>query len=1117
MKVMEKSFTTKLWKGMKICGVQGMIAIAICGATLAHPNYAQVMDKEISIQLIDIPFENALKEIEQVAKIKFAYSFNQLQDEPNISLSIEKKSLREVFEELLTPRNIAYKVYEKEATITLKKAGDRSKASPHEDTNKKKQERALLDITGTVIDASLQTPMAGVNVIVKGSTNGTTTDADGKYALYAEDKDVLVFSFIGYTSIEMSVSGRSVIDIALQEDSKSLNEVVVNAGYWQVNEKEQTGNISRLIAEEIMRQPINNPLQAIQGRMAGVFVQQNSGVPGGGFKIQIRGQNSLREDGNDPLYIVDGVPFTPNSLTSAIGNSVVMKGNPLASINPADIESIEVLKDADATAVYGSRGANGVVLITTKRGQSGKTIFDLNVATGVGQVASKLNLLNTPQHVQMRKEALVNDGFWPLPSSLYPVVPDVFLWDTTQYTNWQEQLIGKTANTTNVQASVSGGNDNTKFSLGAGYYNESTVFPGDFNFNRVSGSINVSHVSNNKKFLISSILNYSSTVNNLVPVDLTSIATTLPPNAPSLYLEDGTINWDWQNSSVINPLTYTLKKYKSATSNFISNISLAYEVIPGLKVKTSTGFTNMDVKELSTSPTRSIPPQFLGNQTGSSNFGNGDVKTWIIEPQISYDKKLGSGSLTVLIGTTLQQSTQENVTLTARGFSSDALLENIKAATNVQVSTASFYDYRYAGLFGRANYSLSEKYILNMTARRDGSSRFGANNHFGTFGAMGAAWIFSNENLIKDNLIWLSFGKIRGSYGLTGNDAIGNYQYLSTYSPTTYPYNGSAGLSITRLSNPDYSWETNRKFEVGLDLGFIKDRVFLSTSLYINRSANQLVGRPLPVLTGQSTVQFNLPATVENTGIEMLLRTTNIKSKNFAWTSNINFTVPKNVLIEFPNLESYPAYRTQYQVGKSVFIKPTLKSLGVDTQTGLYTFEDVNKDGSISTSDDVGFLKEVSQEFFGGFNNSFSYKGFQVDLFVQFVKQTGYNYLSSYTSPGSFSNQLDIVTSRWQNSGDISEIQRYSLSGQANTAYSYQRFSDRAISDASFIRLKNISISWSLPSRWIDTTLIQNCRFYMLGQNLYTWTNYLGLDPETQNVNFLPPLRMVSFGLNLTL
>jgi TonB-linked SusC/RagA family outer membrane protein len=711
----------------------------------------------------------------------------------------------------------------------------------------------------------------------------------------------------------------------------------------------------------------------------------------------------------------------------------------------------------------------------------------------------------------MRKEAFKNDN--RLMTTLR--APDILVWDTTRYTDWQKELIGGTANTINTSLSVSGGNANTQFSFSSGYYKETTVFPGNFYFQRFSGALNVNHTSSNGKFKFNISANYTGGSNNLYSQDLTGIAITLPPNAPALYDASKKINWDWKNSTIQNPLAHLERKYTNNTDNLVTSTLLSYQIIPGLHAKTNVGYTRMAVNEMSTNPLSAIPPQFLSNQTGSSNFGNAFIKTWIVEPQLDYFKEIGQGNLSILMGTTFQESIQEGETIQATGYTSDALLENILAATNVNIASSSYTQYRYAAIFGRANYTWREKYIVNLTGRRDGSSRFGPGKQFGNFGAIGLAWIFSNESFVKSGVPFLSFGKLRSSYGSTGSDAIGNYQYLNSYLSTTYPYNGSSGLVISRLANPDYSWETNRKLELGIELGFIKDAITFSASWYKNRSSNQLVGLPLPVITGQSSVQFNLPATVENTGWELQINTVNVKHSRFEWLTTFNVTIPKNKLVKFPNLDAFPAYNNIYKEGSSLFLKRTLQSNGVDPTTGSYTFADVNEDGSVSIDEDGKFLKEIAQSYYGGINNHIRFGRVQLDIFFQFVNQTGSNYMKSFSSPGMLSNQPNVVLGRWQEAGDNAIVQRYS--SLTSISYIYNRFSDNVISDASFIRLKNASLSWQLPEKWMKKLKITGAKLNLQGQNLLTFTNFLGMDPESQNVSFLPPLRVVAAGFQLTL
>lgn len=1114
---MKKSFTAKLLKPMKICAVQGVIALTLCGVSIAHPHDAQILDKPVTLSVSEVSFEHALHEIESAAKVKFVYSPDQLIGEASVTLRVENKTLRALLDELLAPRQIRYNVHEREASITLKKHKTDNDKSSQKESNSTPQ--VFIQIRGTVTESTSGQPMAGVNVVVKGTINGTTTDAEGKYNIAAEEGDVLIFSFIGYASQEIRVTSQSVIDVMMLEDVKNLNEVVVNAGYWEVKEREQTGSISRITSEVIEKQPVSNSLLAMQGRMAGVYIQQNTGMPGGAMEIQIRGQNSLRDgsdgaiNGNLPLYLIDGVPFTSSSLYSQAISGSIAGGNPLSTINPNDIESIEVLKDADATSIYGSRGANGVVLITTKRGKAGKPKFDINLSQGTGQVSHFLDLLNTKQYLEMRNEGFQNDGIDPATFN----APDLAVWDTTRYTNWQKKLIGGNAANTNVNLTFSGGSNTTQFLIAGGYYREGTVFPGNNTFQRGNGRLFINHKSMDNRFLLEASANYSITRSNIPSIDFTSLAVSLSPNAPALYDANGNLNWE--NGTWTNPLAVLKRKYYNTTDNFVANALIGYEIIKNLRVKSSFGYTSMIVEEIGTNPISSFDPQYAPFLEGYTNFGDGQVRTWIAEPMVDYNVSIGKGLLTALIGGTFQQSSQENRSIEAYGYTSDALLENLGAASTIIVTNNDASVYKYAAAFARLNYNWNEKYILNLTARRDGSSRFGLGNQFANFGAVGAAWLFSNEAFMK-NVSFLSFGKLRASYGTTGSDAIGNYQYLEAFSTTRYPYGGSGGLALNRLANPAYSWETNNKAEIGLELALFDNRLSFSSSYYLNRSSGQLVGLPLPIMTGQSSVQFNLPAKVQNSGIELLLSSTNIRKSKFEWTTSFNITIPQNKLLEFPNLDEFPAYVSRYDVGNSIYTYKAYQFGGVNPATGLYEIIDRNGDQQYSEPADYIGLKQNTQSLFGGISNSFTYGPIQFDFFFQFVQQNGFSYQQSFAYPGGFTNQPDVVMNRWQESGDATNIQRFSAIdpiGEVGLAYYYQRASDHIIQNASFIRLKNASLSWRFPTASLSKTAIRNARIFVQAQNLFTITNYVGLDPETQTSLALPPLRVVSIGFHLTL
>lgn len=1118
---MKKYYTSKLSKVMRIAFVQTVIAIIVSTISFAHNNYAQILDKTISIVISDKPFEDGLREIENAAQVKFVYSMDQFKLEQNITLHAVNQPLRKVLFEIFSPRNIKYIVHESESAITLNRLKDKNsnKESFYDNgSNNQDHGKIKTPIQGRVSDGKTGLPMPGVNIIVKGTTVGTTTDAEGKYVLETSPGDKLIFSFIGYASYEFNIGDQTILNVELFEEASNLKEVVINAGYYTTTKSSQTGNIGKVTANDIQKQPVSNPLAALQGRIPGLQIVQQTGVPGGNYQVRIRGQNSIA-NGNDPLYIIDGVPYISTTMAFAeTSQAILFNGtSPLNSINPADIESIEVLKDADATAIYGSRGSNGVILITTKKGTPGKTKLEVNFYTGAGKVASKMELLSSPQYLSMRKEALTNDNNWPVSPAVQPFIPDLFAWDTTRYTDWQKELIGGTATTTDAQLSLSGGDKFTNFSLNGGYHRDGTVFPGDNADQRISTNFTVNNRSANDRFSSTFSTKYVVNTTNLLKRDLTSSALTLPPVAPPLYDEQGNLNWgvnSW-NQSLPNPLAYTHTEYESTTKNILMNFTGTYSILSNLNAKVSMGISDIGMSAITTTPKSSLPPTVALTTPNESVFSNSSFKNWNIEPQLNWKPKLPHGKLDILLGTTFLQQVQEGLAQFAYGFAEEALMKNIGAASSMLLATNYYNQYRYHAVFGRINYAWKDRYFLNATGRRDGSSRFGPGKQFANFGALGAAWIFSKENFLVNNLPFLSLGKLRASYGLTGNDQLGNYQYLDTYT-SSGPYQGTTGLTPVRLSNPDFAWETNKKIEAGIELGFIDNRLQLSASVYRNRSSNQLVGFTLPPTTGFTSIQGNLPATVQNTGIEIELSSVNWTQSNKSWTTSFNISIPRNELIEFPGLATSPTYANSYVVGEPLTILKRYNYLQVDPTTGIYQFEDVNQDSRINTRDRQTVVF-TGQKFFGGIQSSLQLNRFQFDFLFQFVNQQRPNYLSTFPSPpGNPTNQPTWVLNQWTPENNQTDIQKFTMSAEGNNAYNFLRSSTRSVSDASFIRLKNVYVSYSLPVEWCNRLYIQQAKIFLQGQNLLTFTKYLGLDPETGS-NYLPPLRLITAGFNLSL
>ena len=960
-------------------------------------------------------------------------------------------------------------------------------------------------VSGTVYDA--QGALPGVNVSVKNTTTATFTDGNGAFQITATPEDTLVFSSVGYVTFTTKVGLQKTLKIIMQPDETTLEEVLVNAGYYKVKDKERTGSIAKITAKDIENQPVTNVLGTMQGRMAGVNITQTTGVPGGGFEIQIRGLNSLRKDGNRPLYIIDGVPYSSEPTGFGVTSTIMPSyTSPLNNINPSDVESIEVLKDADATAIYGSRGANGVVLVTTKKGKKGKTQFKAHFSLGAAKVGKFMKMMNTSQYLAMRKEAFANDGYTEFPADAYDVNGT---WDPSRYTNWQKELLGGTAQTTNAGVSVSGGSDNTQFLISSNHSKETTVFPGDFAYVKNNLRVSLNNQSKDQRFRLSFTAGYTAQNNNQPSTDLSTEAWKIAPNAPALYDSQGNLNWE--NNTFENPLRNLNGKSISATQDLVANTTISYQLLPQLELKSNLGYTDLKHSESSTFPSTIYNPAYgVGSDQSSIFFSTSARQSWIVEPQINWQIANGDFKTALLLGSTFQQQKNHLNATAGYGYTNDSMIYNPAAANDLSIMGFEESVYKYQSYFTRLNVSHKERYILNLTARRDGSSRFGDGKRFAWFGAVGAAWIFSQEKLLDESKI-LSFGKLRGSYGTTGNDQIGNYQFLNTYTPANAFYQGIIGLQPTRLYNASFGWETNKKLEVALETGFLKDRIFLTSAWYRNRSSDQLVGIPLPGTTGFPSVQSNLPATVENRGIELTLHTRNIETARFTWNTTVNFSKAKNELRSFPNLEN-STYSNQYVIGQPLNIVKVYHYTGIDPATGIYTFEDVNGDGTITAPEDQTYTKDLNPSFFGGISNQLKYKNWQLDLHFQFVKQQNYDTPKMLATPGTFSNLEVGAMQQWQQEGDRGSTQAYTsgVNGAAVNAFYNYIASDAVITDASFIRLKNVALGYDFPEKWSKQV---KCRATIEAQNLLTFTSFKGPDPEFQSVGYLPPLRVITAGL----
>lgn len=958
--------------------------------------------------------------------------------------------------------------------------------------------------------------LPGATIHIVGLNVTTTSDASGEL----ERKNVpngqyqAEITYVGYETVRGNIEVNDqpvMLTFFLKHTQNNLDQVQIIA-YGHTTQRLGTGDVTTVNSQQMRDEPVSNPLMALEGMVPGLFVTQSTGMAGGAFQVQVRGQNSL-QNGNDPFYVIDGVPYTSQLLPN---ENPALSGNPLNFINPSDIESISVLKDADATAIYGSRAANGAILITTKKGKAGRTRVDLDAYTGVGRVPLKTDWLNTPQYLEMREEAFKNDGETPDQFS----APDLTVWDTTRYTDWQKALIGGAAKYNDVQASISGGSDYTQFLFRTGYNGESTVFPDAGLDGKVSAHMNITTSSTDRRFKASITANYLYDRSDLPGFDLTSFVGATSPDAPMPFNSDGSLNWA-NNSWILgagNPYAYTKKKYEAHTNNLVSNAVVSYSLIKGLEIRSNFGFTNMQTGEVATNPVSSQNPAFY--PVASANFTTNSIQSWIIEPQADYLLYLGRNKFEALAGSTFDQSTSNGQILYATGFSSDVLVEDLQAATSLRALSLTNDVYKYNALFGRLSYNYDDKYLANLNVRRDGSSRFGPNRQFHNFGSGGVGWVFSKEDFMSGARRVLSFGKLSASYGTTGNDQIGNYTFYDLYNSVTYPYQNVVGINPTRLYNPNLAWEETRKLEGSIDLGFLKDKLLAKFAYYRNRSSDQLVQYPLSTVTGFSSISLNLPAVVQNEGYEVTVQANSVKIGKFSWTSALNVSVPRNKLVAFPNLAA-SSYKYLYIVGQPVSIVQAYHLTGVDSATGVYTFASKSDPFNPSFITDRTALINLTPKFYGGFRNTFRYGGFELDILFQFIKQMGQSmFFQSGNPPGSAGNNQPVeVLKRWQKAGDKGPYEEFTqdFGSNASNEFSYAQTSDRNYTDASYIRLKTAGLSFDVPRNWKAMVHMQTLRIYVRAENLLTITKYKELDPENQSIGALPPLRVFTTGVQIGL
>jgi TonB-linked SusC/RagA family outer membrane protein len=972
-------------------------------------------------------------------------------------------------------------------------------------------------ITGTVVSSDDGLPLSGASVKVKGTNLGASTGADGKYSLsIPTSATTLEFSSIGYITQSVSIKG-AVVNSVLAPDPKVLGDVVIT-GYGVQKKREVTGSISQIKGDAFRDQPIQSFDKALQGRAAGVQVNSTSGQPGGGISVNIRGVATINGS-TQPLYIVDGVQMNSGGVS---GQTSV---NSLASINPNDIESIEILKDGASAAIYGSLAANGVVLITTKKGKAGKSVIRASAQVGNAKQYNPYELLDAATWYQLRVEAFVNRslrqglsaaaGVTEAAAATFPGgVPAVI----DNY-NWID-AVSQTGKNSQYDLSVSGGDEKTRFFISGSFNNnDGTILSS--NFKRGTIRANLDHAVSDK-FSISASLSLAANKSTgpgtnagfFTNTPFTGVLLTAPVN--KVYNADGTFNTVFvgtNNQNSVQNLKQEIRK--AGTFQTVSNLALTYKIIPGLTAKAFAGVDFSDVNDLNYRPaTLSTAAATVGS--GSEIFRRNINYT--TTGTLNYAKRLGDHNFSALGGFEFREVTGTILTATAQGFASPVI--SLLSGASTPTGTASaFTGYRSAGILGNLKYDYKGKYLFSTNLRYDGSSRFGDNKKFGLFYGVSGGWRVIDEDFMK-NLTYVSDLKVRASYGETGVQPTDNFGSLALYgNGGQYGNPGLAGgLRPTQLPNPDLTWEVSKQVNFGLDLGFLKNRVTLSFDIYRKTNSDLILARTLPGDSGFGSINENA-GEARTEGIELDLNTVNFDG-SFRWTTNFNIAFNRNKLLKLNNgLTNIQDF--VYTVGMPLSQIYTFKYAGVNPADGRAMFYDIKNNITYNpTNADRFFIGDQNPDFYGGFTNTLSYKGFSLDFLFQYeYGKSAFIQAGQYIEQagGIANNQLVSQLDRWTTPGQITAVPRPYEGrvepGSANTL----NFSSRFVEKASYIRLKQANLSYRIPEKITQKVKIPSVTLSLQGLNLLTFTNYRGDDPENtgQNLNFYPNPRTISGGISV--
>ena len=1041
--------------------------------------YSYAQHQQVSLTGSNVTLKTAFKQIEQQTKLFVDYNTQEVNDSRVLTKLPKNSNVKEVMEQLLEGSG---------CSITF--------SNGHIIINKQDRVASTTKNVSGIVKDERGEPVIGANVVVKGTTNGTVTDMNGRYSLSVPEGSTLQISYIGYNTQEVKVGSGNVVNVSLREDSEALDEVVV-IGYGTVKKSDLTGAVGSVQMKDVSQVGITSADRALQGQIAGVQVNARTGQPGESMMIRVRGSNSLA-GGNEPLYVIDGMP--------------VEKMN--SDINPEDILSMEVLKDASSTAIYGSRGANGVVMITTKRGRTGDTVLEYNGYVGISSLRKKLDLLGKDDYIAMVNEVSQNDG------NGIAITPEQAA--SLPNNDWQD-LAYQTALTHSHQVSVSGGTDKTKLYSSLNYMNQEGIIKGS-NYNRFALRINGDQKLARNLSLNASIA-YSYGTQNTANSNADgwgAIAYTAMVMSPIQEIKDADgkyTNFSGTPWGGTNPVGMAeLYKDKTVNSRLLANLSLIYDIIDGLTFRVNAG-----AEVNAASKDRYIPIGLSagGKLDGDASKEKANYYTIINENILTYDKKFNKNhALNLMGGVTFQTYQWNQLKGSGTGFLRDVYeTNNLGVASTPGIPASGFSDYRMVSFLGRANYNLMERYLLTVTARYDGSSKFSKNHKFAFFPSAALAWRVSEEDFMKD-IDWMSNLKLRGSVGQTGNQSIDPYQTFAQLGTSSPIFGGGKdiGFGLSSMANDDLKWETTTQTDIGVDMGFFGNRLSVSFDYYWKQTRDLLYKATLPPSSGYSSMLRNL-GRIDNKGFEISINTINMKGK-VNWTTNLNITSNKSVVKDLGS----DVYGNKIQridapigggnwfplfVGKAPFQLYGYEIEGIYQtdeearqngeaikKAGDYRYKDTDGKAGITTGDKT-IIANTQPKFTFGLTNVINWNNFELSFLM--IGSVGGDIVNEFNKSitnigGTWNVRKDVWQNHWTPENPNAKYARASAATK-----DYLAFGDPSsvwVENGSYLRFKDIKLAYTLPSQWFAGSRKPNISVYLSGQNLITITSYSHYDPE---------------------